>query len=51
MARAIANFVKRQVSRPFHYVSDRIFHEYNEAALQVETLLWQTKVRTTSTPP
>jgi hypothetical protein len=50
MAPAMAAFVRRQVTRPFHYVSARVQHEYNETALQVETLLWQAKVRTTSGP-
>jgi hypothetical protein len=57
MATAFTNFIKlqasslargarRQASRPLQYFGARLEHEYNEAALKAETLLWQTMVRT-----
>jgi hypothetical protein len=44
-ASSLVHGAKRQASKPLQYVSSRLEHQYNEAALKVETLLWQTKVR------
>jgi hypothetical protein len=41
----LARGARRQASRPLQYVGARLEHEYNEAALKAETLLWRTKVR------
>jgi hypothetical protein len=44
LASNLACGARRQASRPLQYVGARLEHEYNEAALKAETLLWQTKV-------